>query len=130
MRIEIERGLDHQQTILLVDQQRATADLMRVYLTTDGYDVDYTPFPSEALRFATFVTYDLVITELIMQGMSGVDLYQKIKRRAEKTYFIFLLRVSAENIRLVGSLERDNVIKKEPLSMNEVVGKVKAALSC
>lgn len=103
---------------------------MRMYLQYGGYDVDYTPDPSEALRFASAMTYDLVITELVMNGMSGVDLCREIKRRADKTYFMFLLRVSTETIRLVGSLERENIIKKEPLSINEVMGKVKAALAC
>ena len=118
-----------QQTILLVDQQQSTADLMRTYLRTGGYCVDYTPSPNEALRFAAMINYDMVITELVMQGMTGIDLYREIKRRADRTQFVFLLRVTAEEIRLMGSLERQDVIKKEPLSINEVMGKVKAALS-
>jgi hypothetical protein len=39
---------------------------------------------------------------------------------------MFLLSVSVEAIRLMGSLDRSDVIKKEPLSINEVIGKVRA----
>jgi DNA-binding response OmpR family regulator len=91
--------------------------------------VDYTPSPNEALRFASMIRYDMVITELVMEEMSGIDLYREIKRRTDQTHFMFLLRMSAEAIRLMGSLERGDIIKKEPLSINEVIGKVKATLS-
>lgn len=114
-------------TILLVDQQRNTADLMKIFLRADGYNVDHTPSPSQAIEFARQSRYDMVITELVMSGMTGIDLYQEIKSLADETRFMFLLRMSAEAIRLMGSLERKDVIKKEPLSINEVICKVRAA---
>ena len=104
-------------TILLVDQQRNTADLMKIFLRADGYNVDHTPSPSQAIEFARQSRY----------GMTGIDLYREIKSLADETRFMFLLRMSAEAIRLMGSLERKDVIKKEPLSINEVICKVRAA---
>ena len=102
---------------------------MKIYLVTGGYAVDYTPSPTEALEFASEVTYDMVITELVMKGMSGIDLYREIKPHSKETRFMFLLRLSPESLKLMGSLDRSDVIKKEPLSINEVMGKVKAALA-
>src|SRR5262249_12251322 len=102
---------------------------VRVCLLTGGYSVDYTPFPREALKFASEIRYDVVITDLVMKGMSGIDLYREIKPHSKQTRFMFMLRMSVEALRLMGSVERDDVIKKEPLSVNEVMGKVKAALA-
>lgn len=114
-------------TILLVDQQPNTAELMKVFLRAAGFNVDHAPGPDEALEFAHQSRYGMVITDLVMSGMSGIDLYREIKSTADQTRFMFLLRVSAEAIKLMGSLERKDVIKKEPLSINEVIGKVRAA---
>jgi DNA-binding response OmpR family regulator len=73
--------------------------------------------------------YRVVITDLVMRGTTGLDLYREIKSYHGEVRFMFLLAVSSEAIRLMGSLDRRDVIKKEPLSMNEVIGKVRAALT-
>jgi len=117
------------QPILLVDQKPNTATLMTTYLRADGFSVDHTPDPSEALKFASEMKYSVVITDLVMRGMSGLDLYREIRSYDGEVRFMFLLSVSAETLRLMGSLDRDDVIKKEPLSMNEVISKVRAALT-
>jgi len=51
-RAPIKKG-ELAQTILLVDQKQSTADLMKMYLRADGWSVDHTPDPSEALKFAS-----------------------------------------------------------------------------
>lgn len=118
-----------EQTILLVDQKPTTASLMSAYLRADGFSVDHTPDPSEALRFASQMKYRVVITDLEMRGMTGLDLYREIKSLDGEVRFMFLLAVSSEAIRLMGSLDRNDVIKKEPLSINEVICKVRASLT-
>jgi DNA-binding response OmpR family regulator len=118
-----------QQTILLVDQKPNTAALMSTYLRADGFSVDHTPDPSEALKFASQIKYEIVITDLVMRGMTGLDLYREIRSYDGEVRFMFLLSVSSEALRLMGSLERGDVIKKEPLSINEVICKVRAALT-
>ena len=125
----LKEGGELSQTILLVDQKPNTASLMTTYLRADGFAVDHTPDPSEALKFASHMKYKVVIADLVMHGMTGLDLYREIRSYDGEVRFMFLLAMSSEAIRLVGSLDRDNVIKKEPLSINEVIGKVRAALT-
>lgn len=111
-----------------MDQKPNTAALMSTYLRADGFSVDHTADPSEALKFASQMKYRVVITDLIMRGMTGLDLYREIRSYHGEVKFMFLLSVSIEAIRLMGSLDRDDVIKKEPLSINEVIWKVRMAL--
>jgi DNA-binding response OmpR family regulator len=118
-----------QQTILIVDQKPITAALMSTYLRADGFSVDHTPDPSDALKFASQTKYKVVITDLVMRGMTGLDLYREIRLHDHEVRFMFLLSVSSEELRLMGSFERGDVIKKEPLSINEVICKVRAALT-
>lgn len=124
-----QRGSVVTPTILLVDQKQSTADLVKTYLRADGWNVDHTPDPSEAIKFvAASKRYEVVITDLVMRDMSGLDLYREVRYYNGKIKFIFLLSLSAEALRLMGSLDRYDVIKKEPLSINEVLCKVRMAL--
>lgn len=103
---------------------------MKAYLRADGFAVDHTPNPKEAVVFAGITDYSLVITDLVMQGMTGIDLYREIRCTCDRQVtFMFLLRLSSEELRLMGSLDRKDVIKKEPLSINEVIAKVRAAIT-
>lgn len=102
---------------------------MSIYLRADGFSVDHTSDPSEALKFASQMKYRVVITDLVMRGMTGLDLYREIRSHDRTARFMFLLSVSSEALRLMGSLDRGDVIKKEPLSINEVIHKVRAAIT-
>ena len=104
------------ESILLVDQKPSTASLMKTYLRADGFAVDHTSNPMEAVVYASNNDYSLVITDLVMRGMSGIDLYREIRCTCDREIsFMFLLRISSEELRLMGSLDRKDVIKKEPL---------------
>lgn len=117
-------------SILLVDQKPSTANLMKTYLRAEGFVVDHTPDPVEAVAYANQSDYSLVITDLVMRGMTGIDLYREIRYVCDREIsFMFLLRISREELRLMGSLDRRDVIKKEPLSINEVIMKVRAAVT-
>jgi DNA-binding response OmpR family regulator len=116
------------QAILLVDQKPATAGLVKTYLRADGYDVAHTPDPAEAIEYAAQSQYGLVLTDLVMREMTGFDLYREIRSYDVRVRFVFMLTPSSDALKLMGSLERNDVIKKEPLSMNEVIVKVRAAL--
>jgi DNA-binding response OmpR family regulator len=117
------------RAILLVDQMPATAGLVKTYLRADGYDVDHTPDPSEAIEFAAQARYSLVVTDLVMREMTGIDLYREIRSYDVRVRFVFMLTPSADALSLMGSLEINDVIKKEPLSINEVITKVRAAFT-
>lgn len=127
-------GKSQPQTILLIDQQKHTADLLKSYLSTNGYRVDHTADPSSALKYASQEKYEMVITDLLMKDMTGFDVYREIKSFDDEIKFMFLVSTCGHSAyyyeyirRLFGSLERQDIIKKEPLSINEVIYKVRAA---
>lgn len=112
-----------------MDQKRHTAELMKMYLRIDGYDVDHAQDPEEALALADQVRYGVVLTDLVMPGLNGLDLYREITQHDVRVRFVFLITPSGDVLRLLGSLDRDDVIRKEPLSINEVISKVRAAFT-
>lgn len=117
------------RAVLLVDQKRHTAELMKTYLRIDGYSVDHTPHSEEALKLADQVQYGVILTDLLMPGITGFDLYREITLHDMNVRFVFMITRSGETLRLLGSLDRNDFIKKEPLSINEVISKVRAAFT-
>ena len=59
--------------ILVIDDESQITRVLRAALTAQGYDVRSANEPEEGLRIFRDWPPDLVITDLMMPGMSGVD---------------------------------------------------------
>lgn len=68
--------------ILLVDDQRSLRRSLSLMLQGAGFETGEAESGEEALRHLAEQTYDLVITDLRMEGMSGIDLLREIKKIA------------------------------------------------
>lgn len=66
--------------ILLVDDQKSLRHSLSLMLQGAGFETGEAESGEEALSLLTHQQYDLVITDLRMDGMSGVDLLREIKR--------------------------------------------------
>ena len=76
--------------ILIVDDQEIICELIAAHLSADGHNVVTISDPLEAMpRFET-ESFDLVITDQSMPGMSGEQLAKKIRVRSPDTHVIML----------------------------------------
>lgn len=69
--------------ILLVDDDRKMLDVMRRYLEGLGFSVIFTDNGSEALMLARESKPDLIVSDVVMPGLNGLDLCAAIKQSAE-----------------------------------------------
>jgi CheY-like chemotaxis protein len=78
--------------ILLVDDQRDIVRLLHATLQTLGHKLDIVDAPSgeEALLEASRRKVDLLVTDYLLPGMSGVELMRKIKARNPELKVIFI----------------------------------------
>jgi len=68
------------QKILVVDDELDMLMLLRMMIEDNtGYEVETTNNPSEALKMLTEKDVDLVITDLKMPGMDGMELFDELK---------------------------------------------------
>ena len=119
--------VDRAPRILLVDDEHAIQTLLSYPLRKDGYDVVQATDGRAALdRFAEG-TYDLVVLDLMLPKLDGLEVCRRI--RARSTVPIIMLTARAEEIDKVVGLEigADDYITK-PFSMREFRSRVKAAL--
>jgi len=69
------------ETILLIDDEQMITDILKRILSRLGYEVHAFICPEEALAFYLNAPQkiDLIITDMNMPGLSGIDLAKKVK---------------------------------------------------
>jgi DNA-binding response OmpR family regulator len=76
--------------ILVVDDEYGVGLTIKVVLEENGFKVDSFNDASEGLENFTTGLYDLVILDVIMEGMSGFTLYNEIRKLDDKVSICFL----------------------------------------
>jgi DNA-binding NtrC family response regulator len=71
--------------ILIIDDEPSILEILKKALDEDGYRVDTINCGIEAFRMILHTDYALVITDIAMPGISGIDLLQKIKQVKPET---------------------------------------------
>ncbi len=70
--------------LLVVDDEKNLRALYQLELEDEGYDVEVAANASEVLEKLEAQDYDLIVLDIQMPGMSGIDLLQKIMARDKR----------------------------------------------
>ncbi len=113
--------------ILVVDDEPQITRVLKTTLSSQGYGVRTAIDGEDALRQLKTWTPDLIITDLRMPNMDGLDLCRRV--RTESRLPIIVLSVKGEETIKVEALDAgaDDYITK-PFSTNELLARVRAAL--
>ncbi|HKL26438.1 MAG TPA: sigma-54 dependent transcriptional regulator [Desulfuromonadales bacterium] len=71
--------MDHNAKILLIDDDRGSREGLGLLLRQEGYEVDTLDSGEAALQALGKEPYDVIITDLILPGASGIDLLKTVK---------------------------------------------------
>jgi two-component system, NtrC family, response regulator HydG len=82
--------MDRQATILVVEDDPAVGESLRLLLRKRGYAVLLAPHGREGLSVFRQETVDLVVTDLVMPKMDGLQLLQKLKELRPETEVIVI----------------------------------------
>jgi two-component system phosphate regulon response regulator PhoB len=116
--------------LLLVEDDRQLAELVRFHFDRAGYDVTRTGDGDEALILAEEVRPDLVILDWMIEGISGIEVCRRLRRRpATANMPIIMLTARGEEHDRVRGLETgaDDYLTK-PFSPKELVARAGAVL--
>ena len=113
--------------ILVIDDEPSIINLVSAYLKPEGYEV-YTAVDGNAgLKSARAFKPDLIILDLMLPGMDGIELLSRLRRESD-VYVIMLTARTDETDKIVGlSVGADDYVTK-PFSPRELTARVKAAL--
>ncbi|KZN95891.1 MULTISPECIES: response regulator transcription factor [Aeribacillus] len=114
-------------TILVVDDEERIRRLLKMYLERENYQIDEAENGDEALEKALCVDYDLIILDIMMPGIDGIEVCKQL--REKKATPVIMLTAKGEEVNRVQGFEvgADDYIVK-PFSPREVVLRVKAIL--
>ncbi|MGO4888248.1 response regulator transcription factor [Anaerobacillus sp. MEB173] len=119
--------MEKEARILVVDDEERIRRLLRMYLERENYDIDDAENGEVALELAQQNNYDLILLDLMMPGIDGIEVCQEV-RKTKATPIIMLTAKGEEANRVQGfEAGTDDYITK-PFSPREVVLRVKALL--
>ena len=115
--------------LLVVDDEEDLCEILQFNLKNEGYNVDVAFSAEKALEMTLQHEYSLILLDVMMDGMSGFKMAEKLKNQLKQSIpIIFLTAKDTENDMLTGfSLGCDDYISK-PFSVKEVIARVKAVL--
>ncbi|HSS62874.1 MAG TPA: response regulator transcription factor [Gammaproteobacteria bacterium] len=116
-------------SILLVEDHRDIAEMVYAYLEHRGYDVDYAADGITGLHLAVTNDYDVLVLDLMLPGMDGLDLCEKLRREARRDIPVLMLTArDALQDKLAGlNAGADDYLVK-PFDIQELEARVRALI--
>lgn len=115
------------KSILVIDDEPQIADICRDYLTAAGFAVTTAHDGREGLALARKERPDLVVLDLMLPGMDGLDVCRELRRESAMPVIMLTARVE-ESDKLIGlELGADDYLTK-PFSPRELVARVRTVL--
>ncbi|MBG9735599.1 response regulator transcription factor [Paenibacillus alvei] len=113
--------------VLVADDEREIRELVKKYLERELYSVDTASNGEEALRLFELNKYNLVVLDLMMPYVDGIEVCRRIRERSNVP-ILMLTAKDEEMDKIVGlSIGADDYMTK-PFSIHELIARSKAQL--
>jgi DNA-binding response OmpR family regulator len=112
--------------VLIVEDEERMADLVRQGLEEEGFGVDVTHNGIEAFDWITAFAYDVIVLDIMLPGMNGIDICSTLRAQGAETPILLLTaryRV-ANRVEGLNSGADDYLVK--PFAIEELVARVRA----
>ncbi len=114
--------------VLVVDDSRAQRRILALSLARWGYAVDEAESGGQALQMCKAVAYDIVLSDWMMPGMTGLEFCKAFRAMPSEAYGYFILLTSkSEKAEVAGGLEggADDFLTK-PVNADELRARLRA----
>jgi len=116
------------KNILIVEDEQSIVTLVSFHVNKAGFQMDVAYDGEEAIRKAETNDYDLIVLDIMIPKMDGLEVCKYLRNRQIDTPILFLTAVDDEFDRVLGlELGADDYLTK-PFSPREVVARIKAIL--
>lgn len=115
--------------ILIVDDEKDLTDLLAAALESEHYQFEVALNPEEAIEKAKETSFDLVLLDIRLPGMKGVDVFLKLKELNSEIKVIMMTAFSVGNLIEQALQEGAYGCLHKPFEINKFLELVKQALS-
>jgi two-component system, OmpR family, phosphate regulon response regulator OmpR len=124
----MKRGLDERPHILVIDDDRRIRELLKSYLSENGFRVTDAADANEARRKMKGLAFDLLILDVMMPGETGLDLARSL-REIRTTVPILMLSALADSAdRIAGLMSGSDDYLPKPFEPRELLLRVQNLL--
>ena len=115
--------------ILVVEDSRTQAEQVRIILEASNFAVRIADTGEAALHMLKSSHFDLVVSDIVMPGISGYDLCRRIKSELQSTTPVILLTTLNDPLDIIRALEcgADNFLTK-PCDPTQLIERIRQAL--
>ncbi len=125
-----DKGLEGSESILLVEDDAAVRESVHRTLTAAGYEVTGLDSGAEALEICgrRSSAFQLLLTDVVMPGLNGVELATKVEAMAPGTRIVFMSGYSETASAERGALPSGTRLLSKPFSSNTLLRMIREAL--
>lgn len=117
-----------EQKILIVDDEESIVTLLKYNIEQAGYETEVAYTGTDALDKASNTTFDLIILDVMLPGIDGMEVCKQLRQKQVDTPVLMLTAKDDEFDKVLGlELGADDYLTK-PFSPREVVARIKAIL--
>src|SRR5262245_25786065 len=114
--------------VLVVEDDRKIAAFVADGLKQAGYAVDVAPDGTEGLHLATTTNYDAMIVDLMLPGLDGLTLIERLRMKRIATPVLILSAKRTVDDRVTGLRAGGDDYMTKPFSFSEVLARVEALI--
>ncbi len=114
--------------ILIVEDDEAMREFLAQAISRSGYYVEAVPDGAEALRRVEEDHFDLLLTDIRMPGLDGIELARQARRRVPGLC-VLLVTAYAHDALGAGDLDGNRIdVLSKPFNLNELIDRVETFL--
>ena len=120
--------MNRAKRVLIVEDDVHIANLLRMHLRDEGYDVTHAATGDDGLRLLESHDWSALVLDLMLPGVDGLEICRRARAMTRYTPIIITSARASEVHRILGlELGADDYLAK-PFSMLELVARIKALL--
>ena len=114
--------------ILLVEDEKNVAAFIKKGLEEEYYAVDVAEDGAEGFLMATSNEYDLMILDIMLPGINGIELCKRLREKGLKSPILMLTAIDSVNSKVEGLESGADDYLTKPFAFSELLARIKALL--